>query len=126
MIGILGAQYEFQVYILVKVPIHSTFKSNVCKLTWTARVSSNIIELLIAFYFDPATCSQGSSHSWVTDCYTEVFLAFLRLKSLIKRFRFGRFRARVSLVVLNFIGIIIIDTVVIAIKTLIDSSIIVT
>ena len=126
MIGILGAKDEFQVYILVKVSIHGTFKSNVCKLGWTARVSSNILELLVAFDFYPTSGSQCSSHCRVTNRNTEVFLAFLWLKCLIKRLRFRCFRASVSLVVLNIIRIIIIDTVIITIETLINASIIVT
>ena len=125
MVGILGAQHKLQVYITVKVTIHGAFEANVREFTWTASVARNIIELLVAFDFDPSTCSQGSPHRRVANRHTEVLFALLRHKGLIKWFRFGCFGARVSLVILDFIWFIV-NAVVIAIKTLINTSIVVT
>ena len=94
MIGVLSAQNEFKIDVVVKLPIHRAFEANTDALgAWTACVASDLLDPPVALHFDPAARSQSPPHRRVPNRHAKVLLAFLGHERLIKRLRLGGLRA---------------------------------
>ena len=132
MVRIVSTQHKLQVNVLIKLAIHSTFKTGPHELDLLVSAWAPInelllshpserIQLLVTLDLDPAACPQSPTHRRITDHYTEVFPALLRDEGLVERLGLVGLRARmlISLVIAFFCAIII------AVESLVYSSIIV-
>ena len=95
MIGVLSAQNEFKIDIVVKLPIHRAFEADADAFrARTARVACDLMNTPVALNLDPAARPQRSPHRWVPNRHAEVLFALFWHESLIKGLRLGGLRAR--------------------------------